>query len=166
MLPSEDDYAKDMGVWHVSFTLPQALAVPICGVALLDTFQRIGRDTGRPNLGLHGAVRAGVRLLCARHGAGAPGEGRASSLRQPSRALYGSSMHGAIHNTDFLQQAPAHPLLSGLGCSPSMLGCGHTPPYSLSWQGGLSGVGFFFFAQHAGLCVIPLCTLLLGGESL
>ncbi|MBK9942701.1 MAG: MFS transporter [Kouleothrix sp.] len=50
VLPSEDDYAKDMGVWHVSFTLPQVLAVPIGGV-LLDTFQRIGRDTGRPNLG-------------------------------------------------------------------------------------------------------------------
>lgn len=50
VLPSEDDYAKDMGVWHVSFTLPQVLAVPIGGV-LLDTFQRIGRESGRPNLG-------------------------------------------------------------------------------------------------------------------
>ena len=46
----EDDYAKDMGVWHVSFTLPQVLAVPIGGV-LLDTFQRVGRDMDRPNLG-------------------------------------------------------------------------------------------------------------------
>jgi hypothetical protein len=50
VLPSEDDYAKDMGVWHVSFTLPQVLAVPIGGV-LLDTFQRVGRESGRPNLG-------------------------------------------------------------------------------------------------------------------
>lgn len=50
VLPSEDDYAKDMGVWHVSFTLPQVLAVPIGGI-LLDTFQRVGRDIGRPNLG-------------------------------------------------------------------------------------------------------------------
>jgi MFS family permease len=50
VLPSEDDYAKDMGVWHVSFTLPQVLAVPIGGI-LLDTFQRVGRDAGRPNLG-------------------------------------------------------------------------------------------------------------------
>jgi len=50
VLPSPDDYAKDMGVWHVSFTLPQVLAVPIGGV-LLDTFQRIGRATGHPNLG-------------------------------------------------------------------------------------------------------------------
>ncbi len=50
VLPNADDYAKDMGVWHVSFTLPQVLAVPIGGV-LLDSFQRIGRDIGRPNLG-------------------------------------------------------------------------------------------------------------------
>ena len=50
VLPSQDDYAKDMGIWHVSFTLPQVLAVPIGGV-LLDTFQRAGRDAGWPNLG-------------------------------------------------------------------------------------------------------------------
>lgn len=50
VLPSADDYAKDMGVWHISFTLPQVLAVPIGGV-LLDTFQRIGRQSGQPNLG-------------------------------------------------------------------------------------------------------------------
>jgi MFS family permease len=50
VLPNADDYAKDMGVWHVSFTLPQVLAVPIGGV-LLDSFQRIGRDIGQPNLG-------------------------------------------------------------------------------------------------------------------
>jgi MFS family permease len=50
VLPSEDDYAKDMGVWHVSFTLPQVLAVPIGGV-LLDTFQRVGRAASLPNLG-------------------------------------------------------------------------------------------------------------------
>jgi MFS family permease len=50
VLPSEDDYAKDMGVWHVSFTLPQVLAVPIGGV-LLDTFQRVGREIGHQNLG-------------------------------------------------------------------------------------------------------------------
>ncbi len=50
VLPSEDDYAKDMGVWHVSFTLPQVLAVPIGGV-LLDTFQRVGHGAGWANLG-------------------------------------------------------------------------------------------------------------------
>jgi MFS family permease len=50
VLPNADDYAKDMGVWHISFTLPQVLAVPIGGI-LLDTFQRVGRDVGRPNLG-------------------------------------------------------------------------------------------------------------------
>ena len=50
VLPSADDYAKDMGIWHISFTLPQVLAVPIGGV-LLDTFQRIGHQSDQPNLG-------------------------------------------------------------------------------------------------------------------
>jgi MFS family permease len=50
VLPNAHDYAKDMGIWHISFTLPQVLAVPIGGV-LLDTFQRIGRQSDQPNLG-------------------------------------------------------------------------------------------------------------------
>ena len=50
VLPSQEDYAKDMGVWHVSFTLPQVVALPIAGV-LLDRFQLIGKDVGQPNLG-------------------------------------------------------------------------------------------------------------------
>ena len=50
VLPSEDDYAKDMGVWHVAFTLPQVLATPIAG-RLLDHFQQVGRTTGQPELG-------------------------------------------------------------------------------------------------------------------
>ncbi|MEJ0014035.1 MAG: MFS transporter [Bauldia sp.] len=50
VLPSEEDYAKDMGVWHVAFTLPQVLATPIGGF-LLDHFQRVGKTTGQPTLG-------------------------------------------------------------------------------------------------------------------
>jgi MFS family permease len=50
VLPSEEDYAKDMGVWHVAFTLPQVLATPIGG-ALLDHFQSVGRANGRATLG-------------------------------------------------------------------------------------------------------------------
>jgi MFS family permease len=50
VLPSKDDYAKDMGVWHVAFTLPQVLATPIAG-RLLDHFQQVGRTTGQPDLG-------------------------------------------------------------------------------------------------------------------
>lgn len=50
VLPSEDDYARDMGVWHIAFTMPQVLATPIAGV-LLDTFQGVGRANGQPNLG-------------------------------------------------------------------------------------------------------------------
>ena len=50
ILPSEDDYAKDMGVWHVAMTLPQSIATPIAGV-LLDNFQRIGKSAGQPTLG-------------------------------------------------------------------------------------------------------------------
>ena len=49
VLPSEDDYAKDMGVWHVAFTLPQVIATPIAGF-LLDSFNRAGSTvTGEPS---------------------------------------------------------------------------------------------------------------------
>ncbi|MBI3914751.1 MAG: MFS transporter [Chloroflexi bacterium] len=50
VLPSADDYAKDMGIWHVSFTLPQVLATPIAGF-LLDNFQVVGKNIGQANLG-------------------------------------------------------------------------------------------------------------------
>jgi len=46
VLPSQDDYAKDMGVWHIAMTLPQVVAVPIAG-ALLDTFNRLGAESNR-----------------------------------------------------------------------------------------------------------------------
>jgi len=50
VLPSKDDYARDMGVWHVAFTMPQVIATPIAG-GLLDNFQNIGRNIGLPTLG-------------------------------------------------------------------------------------------------------------------
>lgn len=50
VLPSEEDYAKDMGVWHIALTLPQVLATPVAGV-LLDNFQAVGRAHSQPNLG-------------------------------------------------------------------------------------------------------------------
>ncbi|HVO68396.1 MAG TPA: MFS transporter [Aggregatilineaceae bacterium] len=50
VLPSMDDYAKDMGVWHVAFVLPQVIATPIGGF-LLDKFQVISRTQAIPNLG-------------------------------------------------------------------------------------------------------------------
>lgn len=50
VLPSADDYAKDMGVWHIAFTMPQILAVPLAG-ALLDRFQILGQSIGLPTLG-------------------------------------------------------------------------------------------------------------------
>src|ERR1043165_1415074 len=49
VLPSQDDYAKDMGVWHVAFTFPQVIATPIAGF-LLDKFQVVGAQNGAPNL--------------------------------------------------------------------------------------------------------------------
>ena len=48
VLPSEDDYAKDMGVWHVAMTLPQVIATPIAGF-LLDFFNRAGSSGGTPS---------------------------------------------------------------------------------------------------------------------
>jgi MFS family permease len=50
VLPSMDDYAKDMGVWHVAFVLPQVIATPVAGF-LLDNFQRVGTANHMPNLG-------------------------------------------------------------------------------------------------------------------
>jgi MFS family permease len=50
VLPSMDDYAKDMGVWHVSLVLPQVIATPVAGF-LLDNFQRVGTARNVPNLG-------------------------------------------------------------------------------------------------------------------
>jgi MFS family permease len=50
VLPSMDDYAKDMGVWHVAAVLPQVVATPIAGF-LLDNFQRVGQTQHIANLG-------------------------------------------------------------------------------------------------------------------
>ncbi len=50
VLPSMDDYAKDMGVWHVAMVLPQVIATPIAGF-LLDNFQQVGKAQNVPNLG-------------------------------------------------------------------------------------------------------------------
>lgn len=51
VLPSED-YAKDMGVWHVSQVLPQMIATPFAGF-FLDAFQRLGKQpsVNQPTLG-------------------------------------------------------------------------------------------------------------------
>ncbi|MGZ3457280.1 MAG: MFS transporter [Archangium sp.] len=50
VLPDMDDAAKDMGIWHMSLTVPQLLATPIAGW-LLDTFNAVGTRGGRPTLG-------------------------------------------------------------------------------------------------------------------
>jgi MFS family permease len=50
VLPSMDDYAKDMGVWHIAMVLPQVIATPIAGF-MLDNFQVVGRNNNIPNLG-------------------------------------------------------------------------------------------------------------------
>lgn len=50
VLPSMDDYAKDMGVWHIAQVFPQVIATPIAGV-LLDQFQFFGKANGMPTLG-------------------------------------------------------------------------------------------------------------------
>lgn len=60
VLPSMEDYAKDMGIWHVASVLPQVVATPVAGF-LLDRFQAVGRDIGQPNLGYQ--VIFGVAVL-------------------------------------------------------------------------------------------------------
>jgi MFS family permease len=41
VLPSKDDYAKDMGIWSLALVLPQVIAAPIAGY-MLDYFQSVG----------------------------------------------------------------------------------------------------------------------------
>jgi MFS family permease len=50
VLPSMDDFAKDMGVWHVAVVFPQVISTPIAGF-LLDNFQAVGRAQNIANLG-------------------------------------------------------------------------------------------------------------------
>ena len=50
VLPSTNDYAKDMGVWHVAMVLPQVIATPVAGL-LLDRFQSVGASRSIPHLG-------------------------------------------------------------------------------------------------------------------
>jgi MFS family permease len=42
VLPSERDYARDMGVWSISLAVPQIIA-PVLGGPLIDTFTRNGQ---------------------------------------------------------------------------------------------------------------------------
>ena len=53
VLPSEDDFAKDMGVWHIAMMVPQVLFLPIAGF-LLDTFSKRGAIGGNRAFRLHG----------------------------------------------------------------------------------------------------------------
>src|SRR5437588_2525544 len=46
VLPSHHDYARDMGVWNISLSLPQVIA-PLIGGPLIDSFTR----SGQPVLG-------------------------------------------------------------------------------------------------------------------
>jgi MFS family permease len=50
VLPSKDDYAKDMGVWHTTDVIPQIIAGSVGGV-LLDAFKVVGKNMGDANLG-------------------------------------------------------------------------------------------------------------------
>jgi MFS family permease len=50
VLPSADDYAKDMGIWHIATMLPQVVAVPVAG-PILDVLNRLGPSWGYPSLG-------------------------------------------------------------------------------------------------------------------
>lgn len=55
VLPSRASAAKDLGIWGISFTLPQVVA-PIIGGPLLDAFNRMGTNRGYIVLMLMGAM--------------------------------------------------------------------------------------------------------------
>ncbi|KAJ3219775.1 hypothetical protein HDU67_009587 [Dinochytrium kinnereticum] len=47
VLPSEDEAAKDISLWHSALVLPQIVATPVAGW-LLDTFQHVGKERQPP----------------------------------------------------------------------------------------------------------------------
>lgn len=55
VLPSRASAAKDLGIWGISFTLPQVLA-PLIGGPLLDVFNRMGTNRGYIVLMVMGAA--------------------------------------------------------------------------------------------------------------
>lgn len=53
VLPNKEDFAKDMGVWHIALTLPQVLGILVAG-PMLDVAQNYQRDVlhvAHPTLG-------------------------------------------------------------------------------------------------------------------
>ncbi len=62
VLPSDSDYAKDLGIWHIAWTLPQVVATPIAGV-LLDNFQVLGVKPASRRLGTLSSFLAAFYLL-------------------------------------------------------------------------------------------------------
>ena len=50
VLPSKDDVARDVSLWHLALVLPQIFATPVAGL-LLDAFQDIGNSNGIECLG-------------------------------------------------------------------------------------------------------------------
>jgi MFS family permease len=43
VLPSRDDFARDMGAWNIALSLPQVIA-PVLGGPLIDYFTRSGQS--------------------------------------------------------------------------------------------------------------------------
>jgi MFS family permease len=62
VLPSADDYAKDMGIWHIATVLPQVVAMPVAG-PVLDVFNHLGPAWGYPSLGY--TVIFSMSMACA-----------------------------------------------------------------------------------------------------
>ncbi len=62
VLPSDVDYAKDMGVWHVTNTLPQFTAIPL-GNFILTTFQQLDKNGGNPQPQLGYTLMFGLAIV-------------------------------------------------------------------------------------------------------
>ncbi len=50
VLPSKEDVARDMSLWHTALILPQIISTPLAGY-LLDYFQNVGLQSGAHCLG-------------------------------------------------------------------------------------------------------------------
>ncbi len=65
VLPSKKDAAKEMGVWHIAMTLPQALAAPLAGTLIAAFGSRIERGTDENVMHYTTNGYAAIFVVCA-----------------------------------------------------------------------------------------------------
>jgi MFS family permease len=67
VLPSKDNAAKEMGIWHIAMTLPQSIGAPIAGYALAayGVSKEVVPGLDDPVLHYHANGYASIFIMCA-----------------------------------------------------------------------------------------------------